>query len=650
MKYGIGIDTGGTFTDSVIVDFVSRRIISKAKALTMRQDLRIGILNSLSALNTALFSEVKLVSLSTTLATNSIVEGKGQRVGLMIAVPDEATFRMPADIPADEVAVIRGAYDRSGNQTVPLDLNAGRSAIQRMTGRVDAFAVSGYFGIYNAGHELQLKDLIAAQCGCPVVCGHELTGAVGMVERAVTAALNAKLLPVIADLLDAVVHILKEKHIDAPLMIVRGDGSLISEKAARSRPVETILSGPAASMIGASWLTGLNDAIVVDMGGTTTDIGILAGAMPAVCDHGAVVGGWQTRIRSIDMWTAGLGGDSKISIVSADNILIGPRRVEPLSLAATKHAAFKTSMEQLREIEGTQLKDFDLDYFTLLKMPMSPLEKHERRMLEALNGQVLHRTEIEALCGPWINVTRFVALGFVAELSFTPTDLLHAMGVLNLWDRHVCESAIQFYAKKTGLNREELLKLLFDTIVQKLKLNIVARSLISDGVEFQSRESTEFLEDLLRLDSGGATSIQFKLERPLVAVGAPVASYFPAVAGQLGAKLVIPDHAEVANAAGAVTGRVIASAQVFVRPVRPIGFAVIPADGNAIFDSLKEAATHAEELARSMAEIRAEELGAQNIDTSIKIEEVTAPLAGGWGKTIFMELKIMAIAIGEPYV
>ena len=159
MKYGIGIDTGGTFTDSVIVDFVTHRIISKAKALTTRQDLRIGILNSLSALDAGLFPEVKLVSLSTTLATNSVVEGKGQRVGLIMAVPDERTFRMPADIPAAEVAVIRGAYDRSGNQTVPLDIDSGRRAIQRMKGKVDAFAVSGYFSIYNAGHELELKDV-----------------------------------------------------------------------------------------------------------------------------------------------------------------------------------------------------------------------------------------------------------------------------------------------------------------------------------------------------------------------------------------------------------------------------------------------------------------------------------------------------------
>ena len=245
---------------------------------------------------------------------------------------------------------------------------------------------------------------------------------------------------------------------------------------------------------------------------------------------------------------------------------------------------------------------------------------------------------------------RLVTLGFAAEVSFTPTDLLHAMGVLNLWDKHACESAIKFYAKKTGLNREELIRLLFDEIVQKLKLNIVSRSLVSDGIAFPSQESREFLESLLRMDGKEAITAQFKLERPLVAVGAPAQAYFPAVASQLSAKLVIPEHAEVANAAGAVTGRVVASAQVFVRPVRPIGFAIIPAEDDTIFDSLKQATAHAEQLSRLLAQNRAMELGANNINTSVKVEEVTAPLAGGWGKTVFLELKVLAIAIGEPYV
>ncbi len=647
MRYGIGIDTGGTFTDSVIVDFASRSIISKAKSLTTRQDLRIGILNSISGLDAALFPEVRLVALSTTLATNSIVEGKGQHVGLIMAVPDTATFRLPDRIPAEETAAINGAYSREGVETTALDLAAGREAVLALKDRVDAFAVSGYFSIYNSSHELKLKECIAAECMHPVVCGHELTGAVGMVERAITAAFNARLLPVIGDLLDSVADILKKKGILAPLMVVRGDGSLISEKAARSRPVETILSGPAASMVGACWLTGLKDALIVDMGGTTTDIGILSGAMPGVSESGAVVGGWQTRIRSIEMQTVGLGGDSRISISSMAAVQIGPRRAEPLSHAFFMYPLLKKKIEQLGGIEETRLKNIDLHFFTLVKRPAFHLEKHEQCTLDALEGAMLHATEIEQISGPWVDVHRFVNLGFVSEASFTPTDLLHSMGELSLWDKAICESAVAFYARKTGLSREVLLHMLFEEILRKLKRTITSTSLANEGISCRSHDANELLEGILRLNGNGRISARFKLEKPLIAVGAPVKAYLPAVAGHLGAQLVIPEHADVANAAGAVTGRVMATAQTFVRPIRPMGFSVIPVDEEKIFDRLQPATAYAEQWARSLARIRAEENGAKNVEVTVKMEEVTAPLAGG-GKMLLMEVRVVAIAIGEP--
>lgn len=650
MKYGIGIDTGGTFTDSVIVDFSQRRLVSKAKALTTKQDLRIGIQNSLSALDHRLFPEVKLVSLSTTLATNSVVEGKGSRVGLIIAVPDENSFRLPANIPAEEVAVIRGAHNLGGIETAPLDIDAARKAIRRMKERVDAFAVSGYFSIYNAAHELRLKELIAAECGHPGVCGHELSSGVGMVERAVTAALNASLLPVIGELLDAVMHILAEKNIHAPLMVVRGDGSLISEKTARSRPVETVLSGPAASVIGACWLTGLNDAVVVDMGGTTTDIGIVTGAIPAASENGASVGGWRTRVRSIDMWTAGLGGDSRIRVKSADEIHIGPRRVVPLALASHQCPALKDALKILAATQGPALKDLDLDFFTLVKMPPYAVGKYERLMFDALNGKALHRTDIERVTGPSVDIDRFVTLGFVAEVSFTPTDLLHVKGTLNLWDGAACEEAMKFYENKTGLERGKLIALFFNKIIEKLKFNIAAKSLAEEGIPLPSRESRELLDSLLRMGGEGGIAARFNLKRPLVAVGAPVKAYFPQVAGDLGAQLVVPEHAEVANAAGAVTGRVAAMAQVFVRPLRPIGFAVVAAGEHKIFEEVEPAIMYAEQIARAIAEGRATETGGKNLETTVHIEEKSAPLASGWGKTIFLELKITAMAIGKPYL
>jgi len=425
MNLGIGIDTGGTFTDSAVVDLESGLVISKAKALTTRQDLRIGIENSLSLLDRSLFARVKLVSLSTTLATNSLVEGKGSRVGLIVAVPNPPTFKLPSDLPATESTVIIGAHDRQGEVAVELDVKAASAAVRRMADRVDAFAVSSYFSIYNAEYEAMIKNLISRACGCPVVCGHELSADVGLIERAVTACLNARLLPVIAELLDSVKQTLIKNEIKAPLMMVKGDGSLTTGEIARIRPVETVLSGPAASVIGACHLTGMNDAVVVDMGGTTTDIGLARDRIASASTHGAIIGGWRTRVKAADMWTVGVGGDSKISVHSARDIRIGPRRAIPICWAAHTFPSLKQALGDLIQPRGRKKETPGLDFFTLSRKPAFPLSRYEAALIDRLDGRVLHKNQIEAEFGPFIHVERLIELGSISEVSFTPTDLLN---------------------------------------------------------------------------------------------------------------------------------------------------------------------------------------------------------------------------------
>jgi len=283
-----------------------------------------------------------------------------------------------------------------------------------------------------------------------------------------------------------------------------------------------------------------------------------------------------------------------------------------------------------------------------VKMPSFQLEKQERNVLDALEGAALHRTEIDQLAGPWVDVDRFVNLGLVAEISFTPTDLLHCMGLLSLWDKDISDSAAVFYARKTGLDRTTLLGRIFDEILHKLKLTITSTALAHEGIPTQALDATDLLARILRLDGQAGFSVHFKLEKPMIAVGAPVKAYFPAVADHLGAELVIPENADVANAAGAVNGRVMASSQVLVRPVRPIGFSVIPNEEERIFDSVHEATAFAKQRARALAQSQAEELGAGTVDVTVNTEEVTVPLAGGWGKTLLMEVKVVALAIGEP--
>jgi len=650
MQLAIGIDTGGTFTDGVIVDLDSGKVVCKAKALTTRQDLKIGISQAFEGLDRALFPEIRLVSLSTTLATNSIVEGKGSRVGLLAAVPSPNTFSFPGKMPADQLALIAGSHDNRGKIAVELDLAAAERAVRAMAGQVDAFAVSCYFSIYNAGHELQLKRLIAEICGLPVVCGHELSGAVGLVERAVTAALNARLLPVIRELLEAVRHILDVNAIEAPIMVVKGDGSLIGEEVARERPVETVLSGPAASIAGACRLTGLSSAVVVDMGGTTTDIGLVKDGLIATADAGAVVGGWQTRVHAVDMWTVGLGGDSKISLEPGGACTIGPRRAIPLCAAAARDPELLASLNKLVSSTERRSAETSPDFFTLVKRPSFPLSRHEQELIELLDGKLMHGNRLSELVGPFVAVERFVELGVVAEVSFTPTDLMHVRGALKLWSREAAELGAQLLARRAGLDLAELLELLHREITATLTLQIAAKSLHEDAeiARNWSAGNEALLRRLLRLPEEAGMCAALTLARPLVAVGAPVEAYFPAAAAALGAELLIPEHAEVANAFGAVTGRVVEKCEVHVRPEKPEGFTVAASEVQRSFERLEEALSFAEEYAASSAKANAERRGGEDVVVSVEREEQALPLRTGWGDKVLIEVRIVATAVGRP--
>ena len=337
---GLGIDTGGTYTDAAILNMDDGRVLCKAKALTTRNDLSQGIANAIEKLDRSMFENIRLVTISSTLATNSVVEGKGCRVGLIV-IGHEAV----PNIPVDEVVQISGGHDMQGDPAARIDIDAARAFIENVKDRVDAFAISGFFSVQEPRAREEVKEMVRSMTNAPVVCGHELSSALGFNERTITAVLNARLIPIIADLIASLKLVQKSTNINAPLMIVKGDGSLMDESVARERPVETILSGPAASMIGAKALTGLQDAIMIDVGGTTTDIGILRGGVPA-CTRGRHFGGWRTRVKAVDVFTAGIGGDSRI-VVTCGKAHLTPLRVIPLCIASSYVSFIKI------EITGT---------------------------------------------------------------------------------------------------------------------------------------------------------------------------------------------------------------------------------------------------------------------------------------------------------
>ncbi len=327
MAYVIGIDTGGTYTDAVLLDAKRKppQIIKKAKAFTTHDQLEIGIRESVFRLRLggADIPLIDKVVLSTTLATNAIVEGNLHKVGVII-VGD-----MPkGKIASEYVRQVPGKINIKGRMLVNVNKEETLRALEDLRPRVQAIAVSGASSVRNPMLEQEVRDIVRGACDLPVMCGHEFVSELGYLERTNTVAINAGLLPIINRFLEAIKNVLRDFNILAPIFVVKGNGSIATERSISERPIETALSGPAASMIGAINLTGIKDAVVSDMGGTTTDTGIVQNQRVALSKDGAKIGDWRLKIKSAKLYTSGLGGDSQIRDDNGD-FHIGPKRVLP---------------------------------------------------------------------------------------------------------------------------------------------------------------------------------------------------------------------------------------------------------------------------------------------------------------------------------
>jgi len=191
MSLRLGIDTGGTYTDAVLLDQSSRQVVAKAKSLTTRHDLVEGIAGSIQqVLQGKNPADVSMVCLSTTLATNSIVEGHGARAALFLVGYRESQLKLAnlSDAARDlPVIMLQGGHDAGGHEKEALDLAAASDALQKLDGTVSAIAVSSMFAVRNPAHELSLKNLIRENTGMPVSCGHELSASLDAPRRALTA-------------------------------------------------------------------------------------------------------------------------------------------------------------------------------------------------------------------------------------------------------------------------------------------------------------------------------------------------------------------------------------------------------------------------------------------------------------------------------
>ena len=660
---GLGIDVGGTFSDSVLIDLHAGDVLSKAKSPTTHDDLVKGIEQSVGLLDRNLFPHIRLVSLSTTLATNAIVEGRRSRIAVILAgykpslCPDEFM---------QDIHLVNGGHTVEGDEMVPLDVEEVRHVIESTRESVDAYAISSYFATRNPAHELEIQKIIHELApSIPITCGHELSQKLNAKNRATTTILNAHLIPLIHDLVQSVKSALREFSINAPLMVVKGDGSLLSEKICLNRPVETILSGPAASVVGGGFLMGhlKEDAVVMDIGGTTSDIAVLQGGHPKLNINGVTGGPWQTHVTAVDVRTIGLGGDSHIRINSIGTILIGPKRVEPLCLLAKN---FPDMLSRLESIISKRFSDPRYTpsafWFRTTKKEPEHLSDKEKKILKTLSQGPLNIFETADALDTypitlWDDLIRLDNQALIRMSGFTPTDIFHIRNLYNLGIRECSVMAAQFLARQMDMDMDTLLLKIDEIFNRKAGLEII-ESLSSRPVSYVHYDTTcpachqiwrncfWEREESERQGRIGLFRMQASLDAPLVVIGAPAHILAPPLAKRMEAKEFIPEHAEVANALGAIVGTILISEQVLIRPSSRRGFVCFSSSGKNTYGKIEEAIGHARRYLADYLQAEVRNSGGNESEVNIWEERKEARLISG--EKIFIEIIVHGEGVAKP--
>lgn len=330
----IGIDVGGTNTDAVLMDGL--RVLGWAKAPTT-SDVTTGILNALQALaqQTRFHpSRIRAVMIGTTHFTNAVVERRRLRPTAVVRLGLPATASLPpmVDWPPDLRAAIQGrcflahgGREFDGRPISPLDSDELRLIARQIREEgIRAVAISSVFSPASPEDEERAAAIIREEYPEVEITLSHTIGRIGLLERENAAILNACLGDLAKQIVAAFREALDAMGIHAPFYISQNDGTLMSAETAQAYPVLTIASGPTNSMRGAAFLTGIRDGIVVDIGGTTTDVGVLSRGFPREASLAVSIGGVRTNFRMPDVLSIGLGGGS---IIHLNPLQIGPQSV-----------------------------------------------------------------------------------------------------------------------------------------------------------------------------------------------------------------------------------------------------------------------------------------------------------------------------------
>ncbi len=425
MSARIGIDVGGTNTDAVLLA-EDRTILSSVKRPTT-PDIESGVRAALQAvLEGQDPGAVTLAMLGTTQCTNAIVERRGlRRVGVLrLGAPATTAIPPLADWPADlrsvvlaDARVVGGGHHFDGREIAPLDVGAVRQAASDWRGEVEAVAVSGVFSPASSAHEHTARELLREKLDVPISISCEI-GSIGLLERENATVMNAALTGVAERATRGFIQALRSVGVTAVPYLSQNDGTLMTLSRAAEYPVLTVASGPTNSLRGGALLSGRMDAVVIDVGGTTADLGALRGGFPRESGVAVEIGGVLTNFRMPDLVSVALGGGTIVRRTDA-GLQLGPDSVgHDITRRALCFGGDTLTLTDVAVLGGLGLGDPDAVRHALDADDAGEVQEIAQRVLDAALDRM--RTSAEPVT--------VVAVGGGSFL--VPDDLAGALEVL----------------------------------------------------------------------------------------------------------------------------------------------------------------------------------------------------------------------------
>lgn len=533
-KYIIGIDTGGTYTDAVLLDKANKTVLATAKVPTNHHHLALSTEKALATLlqkSGINKNKVSRLALSTTLATNAVIEKKGARVAAFV-IGYVKHFKLPITA----TIFVKGGHTLTGNEEEKLDIDTIVDTIQGLRNEVDAYAVCSAMSMTNPSHELVTEKAISMLDPKPVFCSHKISQHAGMHERAATAALHAKLMPLMQDFITGVQAAMIKNDLHCPVVLISGNGDQVSIQDAANRAGVTVASGPACTA-GFGVSQGTDYALVVDVGGTTTDVVMIENGKMVLDSEGCQVGEWQIHVEAVNMLTGGVGGDSHVMLDANGKITLGPTRVIPLSMAegfpdctSWLGAELKAKcISLLPELDSS--KQSDPIIYALATNGPSTADSIRRKT--GFSGVPLNK-RLEQLARSQV----------ILETGFTPTDALHVLGKIDIGNKLKAEAGANILASLLGMDATSFCKQIVSMTEDKIE-NLLIDYIIH---RYWGKSLTAFITSR---NDHPVLGVKFSMKIPLIGIGAAAQYFLPQVAERLGTTVEFPEHCEVGNGIGA---------------------------------------------------------------------------------------------------